>query len=364
MTAAVACDGWGDAPPQAEFLLAAGDSTFWVESTDDGIRVRGSPIFLANYGGRFYEVYVADDDRSYYDAVIIGQRIYRRDIVTGDSLLVLEDEAIAGLVRSHDRMHPGERQLSPDEPAHSDPEMFASSEIELLGMHGPFLSYEYRAEVERSGELFTASARRGVVDLRSGRRATAGELFGDSTAAWLAERGRALLTAALDSVLESGGMLAREVAGALADFEFRSTSFAVVNAGHRPMVEFLLPGESGRAGGHTLTLPAIPLHVQPAWWSNVTPSLPRVLGDSAAVWPRRAYTVVVRYSASRDSALLAIADSAGGEWRDATVPMPAHRIYWLDSPAPDSVTRAALARAFDEAALYSGEARIALAGTP
>ena len=63
--------------------MAAGDSTFWVSSDSTGMRVRGSPMLLARWDGRFYEVYVADDDRSYYDAVFVGQQVFRRDLLTG-----------------------------------------------------------------------------------------------------------------------------------------------------------------------------------------------------------------------------------------------------------------------------------------
>src|SRR3712207_8117652 len=90
LSVACAC-GPAAPPPTAEFLVAAGDSTYWVRTDTTGVRVRGSPILLARYGGQFYEVYVTDDDRSFADATFVGQRVYRRDLVTGDSALVLED---------------------------------------------------------------------------------------------------------------------------------------------------------------------------------------------------------------------------------------------------------------------------------
>jgi hypothetical protein len=36
---------------------------------------------------------------------------------------------------------------------------------------------------------------------------------------------------------------------------------------------------------------------------------------------------------------------------------PVRQLYWLDDPPLDSASRRALARAFDESALYSDEAR-------
>ncbi|HEX7123387.1 MAG TPA: hypothetical protein VF178_13510, partial [Gemmatimonadaceae bacterium] len=81
-----ACGGVDRAPPPASFLLVAGDSTFWVTSMAGETHVRRSPILLAFIDNAFHEVYVTDDDRSYFDAVIVGQRVYRRDLVRGDSV--------------------------------------------------------------------------------------------------------------------------------------------------------------------------------------------------------------------------------------------------------------------------------------
>ena len=84
--------GPGAPPPSSEFLVSAGDSTYWVRTDTTGVRVRGSPILLARYGGQFYEVYVTDDDQSFADATFVGQRIYRRNLINGDSTLVFEGE--------------------------------------------------------------------------------------------------------------------------------------------------------------------------------------------------------------------------------------------------------------------------------
>ena len=44
-------------PPAADFLVTAGDSAFWVSTTDGRFRIRRAPLMLANFGGRFYELY-------------------------------------------------------------------------------------------------------------------------------------------------------------------------------------------------------------------------------------------------------------------------------------------------------------------
>ncbi|MEP7383256.1 MAG: hypothetical protein ABI910_16310, partial [Gemmatimonadota bacterium] len=84
-----ACGGTpraSNALPVASFLLSAGDSTFWVESDSAGLRVRRSPMLLTEHGGRYYELYLTDIDRSFYNAVILGQQVWRRDVASGDSL--------------------------------------------------------------------------------------------------------------------------------------------------------------------------------------------------------------------------------------------------------------------------------------
>ena len=92
-------------PPRTEFLVANADSTFWVTAGARGIRMRGAPIVLAREAGRFHELYVADDDRSFYDAIFVGQRLYRRDLITGDSMQLLSDGEVARVVSSITGLH-------------------------------------------------------------------------------------------------------------------------------------------------------------------------------------------------------------------------------------------------------------------
>ena len=85
--------------PPTDFLVTAGDSAFWVSTVDGRLRMRRAALTLGYVDGRFYELYVADDDRSYYDALLIGQRIYRRDLVSGDSVQVFEDQRVTTIAR-------------------------------------------------------------------------------------------------------------------------------------------------------------------------------------------------------------------------------------------------------------------------
>jgi hypothetical protein len=55
-----------------------------------------------------------------------------------------------------------------------------------------------------------------------------------------------------------------------------------------------------------------------------------------------------------------LADSSAHEFQIGAVSAPVHRIYWIDNPPLDRAQRAALTRAFDEAAQYDAAARAVL----
>ena len=95
--------------PAAEFIIAAADSVFWVRSDTDGIRVRGAPMVLAQVGGRFAELYVADEDYSFYDAAFIGQRLFKRDLISGD-VAAFRRSSRGGPPRIHHGFLPRHRQ--------------------------------------------------------------------------------------------------------------------------------------------------------------------------------------------------------------------------------------------------------------
>jgi hypothetical protein len=131
--------------PDVDFVLSAGDSSYWVTSEGGAVHLRGAPLELARVDGRFYELYVADDDRSYGDAVFVGQRIFRRDLVTGDSLLVYEDTIVPRLAARYARLHPEDVRLQPNEETSDDPLWRVTTTIDLAEVHGPFLSFSLHA---------------------------------------------------------------------------------------------------------------------------------------------------------------------------------------------------------------------------
>jgi hypothetical protein len=351
-------------PPAAEFLLGAGDSTFWVKTGQDGVHVRGAPLTLARYGGRFYEIYVADDDRSYSNAVFVGQRIYRRDLIKGDSVAVFEDTTVGRAAARYAVRHPDDSPLEPDEDAADDPASTVTGEVDVLDLHGPFLSFQYHGALK--GEAGTGeTVRHGVLDLRSvGAPKSAASLrsvLGVPGAERMIAAGQRRFGAAKDSaraIGEAGDESERRGSRALTGgaFSFDPLSFTLGDHDRALAVTFIVPGHGATGSGRYLSIGSIPVAGPlPAWWREVRPTLPNA-DSTAVVWKHGKIDIVARYDTIEDDVQLALRDSTRHEWPVARVPSPAHRVFWLDTPA-DTDTRRALVRAFDESALYSDDAR-------
>jgi len=103
-------------PPVAEFLVSAGDQTYWIRSDNSGLRIRGSPLILARTGGRYYEIFVGEIDRSFPRALLSGERVFRRELATGDSAVIYDDTTVVRLSDEYHRKHPTAQLLGPDEP--------------------------------------------------------------------------------------------------------------------------------------------------------------------------------------------------------------------------------------------------------
>lgn len=356
-----------DPPPAADFVVAAGDSSFWVTSKDGVVHVRAAPLELARLDGRFYELYVADDDRSFEDAVLVGQRVYRRDLVSGDSLLVYQDTIVPHLAARYARLHPEDVRLQPNEDANEDPLWRATTTVDLADLHGPFLSYTLHTDVERDDSPPWHTSRRGVIDLTTGRAASLARVAGGN-ALPITRRRTLAVAATLDSVRTGGDRIDRaRTAALLRAYRLDPDGFMLATVDGQPAVAYALSGRGAGEEGHLLELPPIPIG-EPSWWQQVAPTLPITSTDGLrSVWRHGRYEVLVRYDSSASVARLLLRDSTSREWAVGRVPAPASRIFWLDDPAVDTLTRRALSRAFDESALYdeavrSASARVAPSG--
>jgi len=140
-------------------------------------------MVLGHYDRRFFELYAAEQDQSYYDALLVGERLYRRDIITGDSTMLFADTAVSHVAAIYARTHPDERPLGKDEEGVANPQTSATAQLDILDVFGPYLSYEYHVDIRLPGRDDWHTTRRGVLDLRNGKETEPGDLFG-------AERGR------------------------------------------------------------------------------------------------------------------------------------------------------------------------------
>src|SRR4029079_14019158 len=136
-------------PPTAEFLVSAGDQTYWVRSDNGGLRIRGSPLILARTGGRYYEIFVTEIDRSFPRALLSGERVFRRELASGDSALIYDDTTIVKMAEQYHRQHPSAPLLGPDDDPEDDVDVTAVGETDILNVLGPYVALEHRLSVER-----------------------------------------------------------------------------------------------------------------------------------------------------------------------------------------------------------------------
>jgi hypothetical protein len=168
-------------PPPAEFLVSAGDQTYWVRSDNSGLRIRGSPLILARTGGRYYEIFVSEIDRSFPKALFSGERVFRRELATGDSTIIYDDTAIVRMSGVYHMKHPRAQLLGPDEDPDDDVDVTAVGETDILNVLGPYVALEHRLSVERADEHSEDDTTRTVIDLRDGRPVAFDRMLRDTT---------------------------------------------------------------------------------------------------------------------------------------------------------------------------------------
>lgn len=168
-------------PPVAEFLVSAGDQTYWVRSDHSGLRIRGSPLILARTGGRYYEVFVGEIDRSFPRALFSGERVFRRDLTSGDSAVIYDDTAIVQMAADYRRRHPRAPLLGPEDDPDNVIDVSAVGETDILNVLGPYVALEHRLSIERSDEHGEDDTTRAVIDLRNGKPVELDRILRDST---------------------------------------------------------------------------------------------------------------------------------------------------------------------------------------
>lgn len=157
-------------PPPAEFLVSASDATYWVQSGARGFHIRRSPLILARTAGNFYEIYVEEVDRSFADALFTGERVYRRDLATGDSTLIFEDTAVVHRSAAFHSAHPEVPAIDPQDDPPDGVSYTVEGETDILNVLGPYIAIEHRLAVDR-GSFASDDTSQAVIDLRSARPA-------------------------------------------------------------------------------------------------------------------------------------------------------------------------------------------------
>jgi hypothetical protein len=276
-------------------------------------------------------------------------------------VLLREDTTITAIADAWARAHPGDVPLGPDEDTNDDPSTVATTETELLDVVGPYLTYEYHLDVDIDGHKDQHLTKRGVIDVRTGEAVRLEDLIGPADAGRIYADAISVLGAAIDSIRKARDERAMRARSTIGGFHFDSASFELLEGAAGPEVAFLVPGRGLTAGGYALPLPPLALAEGP-WWTELRDTRPTLSGASELAWAEESYTIGVRLDSLGERALLSVR-RGGVSWPVAHVPQPVRRVYRLDAPN-DSVTRQALARAFDDAAGYSGEARTAERRTP
>lgn len=353
------CTDRAPAPvPLTEFIVVAADSVFWVRAEAEGIRIRSAPMLLAQLDGRFHELYVTDEDHSYYDATFLGQRLYARDLISGDSTLLLRDTVMATFAAAYGRANPDERPLTADEEGAEEHRIVGTTDIGILDVHGPWVSVEVVTDLDVVGARPMHGVRQGVVDLRSGRRGTLTQLFGASTGARLAAWGRDRWAVLRDSLERMATAMPDGTGIDLTRLTFDPTSFHLDVDARRPVVHFTAVQERAEDPIGPLSIDTMTV-AAPAWWEAIAADYPDTSRTDERRWTREGLVVRARPTGTEGSRLdLTLVDSTEASWPLGTVPTPVHRLLWLDPAVAGDSTRTALTRAFNEAALYSEEARV------
>jgi hypothetical protein len=351
--------------PAAEFLFAAGDSTYWVRSSGDGMRVRSAPILLTQVDGGLVEIFITDDGAEYPDASFATVRLWARALQSRDSTLLFADSTVLRELAAWRRAHPGETEVDPlDEETPEDPRTVVQDEVEILDVHGPYLTFEHllNADID-GGPPHVHSGRRYVIDVRTGRRMQVADLLGADEARRVLAAARASLAQLTDSITRAGAAGDERAAAAvetLASFVFDSASFGLTDLSRAPAIAFMVPGNGTDGEALALHLPPIAV-AAPDWWAAVQATLPEWSADSSRVrWVRERYEVAARPSADGNALALSLADAAGAkdgareEWPVATVAAPAYQLISLETPPLDSAARSALSRAFDVSTALDG----------
>ena len=347
------------ARPAAEFLIVSDDSTAWVRSSADTVIVQRAPMLVAVLDGRLIEIYVADDAINFRDATFLVNRVYRRDLVSGDSTLVFADSAVLRDAMTYLRTHPDAERLDDDE-APADGARTFESAITPTAVVGTTLGLEVHGD-HGTGELGTHDSYRATIDLIRGRRLSLSEIVTPAQAAATIATVRRNLAAAVVLAGRREGAVGKAASRAIAALPFDSLSFTLARNGDSLAVQFLVHHEqvidevhdTHRFALEPVALPA------PTWWTVARRPLPRLLTDSTTRFDVGTVSLDVRYDADDVALVEARTGTATRMMTRMRGPLRSVIIVGDSLIAPRGQWRLALKRAFAESGYYSEQVRAA-----
>lgn len=346
-------------PPAIEFLVASGDSTFWVRADADGIRVRSGPLLLTQVEERLYQLSIDEEITDFLDAEFVSERLIASVLGEEDSVVLLQDESVFAARDRWRQAHPGEEPIDLMEEDAPDPESSATDFLEVITVHGPFVSWAHALDIDLTPDTgHRHERRRGVSDIRTGARMALTDLVSHAEARRLESAGRASLDTVLEVVRQAADERAARARSTLESFAFDTLSFTLTDVGLQPAITFHVGGTSATGDALELLLPPLVLHESPVWWERVTSTLPVWSADSLTVeWSAGAARVLGTVDSARTRIALELIDMqqpdaqrSGHRWPIAVVPMPTYQFLSLDSLTFGPRQRQALLDAFEYAA--------------
>jgi hypothetical protein len=202
------------------------------------------------------------------------------------------------------------------------------------------------------------TARRGVLDLRTGKSVTVAALFGADAAGRVEHGASTEWKLARDSLLALRDRRSRRAQRVMAAFDFDASSFTIASHDGRPRVVYAVPGVATRESLSALELPGRDVPAG-AWWRLLRDELPSG-PDSLLSWKHGAVELRAMLAPDGDAARLVLRDANQRDWHVGTIGAPVWRVLWLDGSLT-AADRKALTRAFNAASMYSTDAQVVAA---
>lgn len=333
--------------------MSAGDSTYWIRSSSDGLRVRSAPILLTRDGLQFHKLSIVEEIIDFFDAEFVRERLFGYPVARSDSTMLYADEAVAQAMARWMSANPDETPINASDEDAPEPESSAADFIEVIDVHGRWVSWAHAIDIDVVGaDPHQHERRRGVVDIVSGARATLDSLMPAEHAQRVEALGRAALDTMLSVVRTATDERAAEARSTLHTFSFDPAAFSITDIAGAPAVVFHVAGVNAEGESLELLVPPIAFPESPAWWAEVRRTIPVWSADSLQVrWTHGAYAVSGTVDSSRTVlALSLMADTANARpWPIAVVPMPAYQFMSLTADTFTEDMRAALLRTFEKA---------------